>query len=41
MGMQDRDKEGLKKLINNGKFLCKKCGRVANKPRNLCKPVKL
>ena len=34
------DKNGLeeyKKLVNDGKFLCKKCGRVSNLKKNLCK----
>ena len=27
--------------IKNGKFVCKKCGRVAVDKENLCKPVKI
>jgi len=30
-----------KKMVKNGKFLCKLCGRVAASKENLCKPVKL
>jgi len=29
--------EEYKKLVNAGKFVCKKCGRVANNKKNLCK----
>ncbi len=28
-------------LVRGGLFLCKICGRVAVKPRNLCKPVRM
>ena len=41
LGIQDRDPAGYRKLVREPKFVCKKCGRVAAKPRNLCKPVKL
>jgi hypothetical protein len=29
------------KLVRKGKFVCRRCGRVARKKRNLCKPEKL
>ncbi len=29
----------LMPLVNQPKFICKSCGRVANKKENLCKPV--
>jgi hypothetical protein len=29
------------KLVREPKFVCKKCGRVANKKICLCKPVEL
>jgi hypothetical protein len=29
------------KIVANPAFVCKKCGRVANKKARLCKPVKL
>lgn len=38
------DKKELEKyieLIKNGKFVCKKCGRVAVDKENLCKPLKI
>jgi rubrerythrin len=28
-------------LVNKGKYICKKCGRVANDESNLCKPKEL
>lgn len=30
-----------KKLVRNGKFFCKNCGRVAAEANNLCKPETL
>jgi hypothetical protein len=35
------DIKSYKPLVKNGKFLCKKCGRVAAKEENLCEPIKL
>ena len=29
------------KLVNRPRFLCRHCGRVANKKKNLCKSRKL
>jgi hypothetical protein len=29
------------KLVGDPAFVCKKCGRVANKKTRLCKPVEL
>lgn len=37
---KDKPKEYIK-LVQDGKFFCKKCGRVANKDKNLCKPEAL
>lgn len=36
-----RDLEAHMKLVNKPKYICKKCGRVANKKKSLCKPTKL
>ncbi len=33
--------EAYMKLVNDPRFLCAKCGRVANSKKNICKPVKL
>jgi hypothetical protein len=30
------DVEKLRPLVQNGKFVCKSCGRVAEKSENLC-----
>ncbi|UCE97094.1 MAG: hypothetical protein JSV51_03270 [Candidatus Bathyarchaeota archaeon] len=35
------DIKEYKPLVKNGKFLCKRCGRVAGKEENLCEPIKL
>ena len=33
--------ERYKNLVRDGKFICKKCGRVAAREDNLCEPEKL
>jgi hypothetical protein len=38
--LQD-DPESYIKLLKEPHFLCKKCGRVANNKKNICKPLKL
>ena len=35
------DLRAVRPLVNEPKFICKACGRVANKKENLCKPVRL
>jgi hypothetical protein len=35
------DLKGFKKLVREPKFLCKKCGRAAEKEKHLCKAVEL
>jgi hypothetical protein len=35
------DLEKVKKLANDPKYICKCCGRVANKKENLCMPEDL
>jgi hypothetical protein len=33
--------EDYKKLVRDGKFICKNCGRIAVNEKNLCAPEKL
>lgn len=33
--------EEYKKLVRKGKFVCRKCGRIARKEKQLCKPEKI
>lgn len=35
------DLKAIKPLVNAPKYICKACGRVANKKANLCKAVLL
>jgi hypothetical protein len=37
----DHTLEQIKDLINDPKFMCKRCGRAANDSANLCEPVPL
>ncbi len=41
LGLQISNPEEYKKLVRNGRFVCKVCGRVAASDKNLCKPVEL
>ncbi len=41
MGMQLSEPVQYKKLVKDGQFMCKICGRVAANKVNLCKSVKL
>jgi hypothetical protein len=41
LGYQISNPEEYKKLVQNGKYMCKVCGRVAADEKNLCKPVEL
>jgi len=36
-----KDPEAFAKLIDRPRFLCKECGRLANKKRYVCQPRKL
>lgn len=40
-GMLKDDLKAYKKLVNKPKYVCKKCGRVANDEDSLCKPKKM
>jgi hypothetical protein len=33
--------EGYKKLVRDGQYVCKNCGRVAHNAENVCAPDKL
>ena len=35
------DLEQIKQLVNEPKFICEACGRVANDEENLCQAVRL
>jgi len=35
------DLDKVKPLVKDAQFICKGCGRVANKEENLCQPVPL
>lgn len=35
-----RERETLEAIVMEPRFLCLKCGRVANRKKWLCKPVK-
>lgn len=41
VGMVEGDLEGYRKKVNEPKFLCRKCGRLANEATSLCYPEKL
>jgi len=41
IGFLSKSFEDYKKLVRNGSFVCKACGRVAEKEANLCVPEKL
>ena len=40
-GFIEKDLKAYKKLVRNGKYVCRSCGRVARKQGSLCKPVEL
>jgi len=33
--------EKIKLLVNNAQYICRACGRVANKKENICAPTRL
>lgn len=41
IGLIRNDLEGYKKLVRKGKYVCRRCGRVARKKKNLCHPEKI
>ena len=40
-GHLKEDREDFKKLVRNGKYVCKGCGRVAAEAASLCAPEEL
>ena len=36
-----KDLKEYKKMVRNGRYVCKSCGRVARKKKFLCNPVEL
>lgn len=40
-GLIQADFEAYKELVRKGKFVCRRCGRVARKKKRLCRPDKL
>lgn len=40
-GLIQADFEGYKELVRKGRFVCRRCGRVAHKKKLLCRPEKL
>ena len=41
VGFQVSRRKDYLAIVSDPKFICKKCGRVANDARNLCNPRKL
>ena len=40
-GAAKDEKKQYREMVSDAHFLCKKCGRVAQKEKNLCKPTEL
>jgi hypothetical protein len=41
MGYLEKSLADYKKLVKDAKFVCKKCGRVADSKEYLCRPGKI
>ncbi len=39
--LSKKDLDSYRELVNGPRYLCKKCGRLANRKKNLCKGTKL
>lgn len=35
----DKDKEKYIEYLDNSRYMCGNCGRLANNPKNLCRPI--
>jgi hypothetical protein len=40
-GLLRNQPQDYKKLVKKPKYICRRCGRVAHKKRNLCRPEKI
>ncbi len=40
-GVVKEDRKQYRELVTDAHYLCKRCGRVACKAKNLCKPTDL
>ena len=40
-GAHEEDPEGFFAMLDTPRFICMKCGRAANKKKNLCDPKKV
>ncbi len=38
---EKKELEKYIELVKNGKYLCKRCGRVATDKDSICKPIKM
>jgi len=41
LGLLEADLEHYKGLVKDAQYICKRCGRAAKNPENLCEPEKL
>ncbi len=41
VGWVQNNLPGYKKLVRDGKYVCKACGRVAAEAENLCRPERI
>ena len=41
LGFMVESPQDYMKLVRDANYICKQCGRAANSPDNLCKPMKL
>ena len=40
-GFIEKDFKSYRKLVRQGKYVCRRCGRVARRKTNLCHPKRL
>lgn len=39
--LPEKDPEKYAKMVKDAKYFCARCGRAANKEKNVCKPEKI